>query len=147
MPVFQVIWVNLLTLIYRPQLINPNLLTPIYRPQLILPPLICLQGPNYWLFLHIENYFFFKFKKKNLTHCGLVVASWTSLPFLAGLSSSSTFSRRPQPPRKVASRLFLAAASSSKAIVVSILVEVEELCRTTTSSFIFELMLLKVGRK
>ena len=49
MPVFQVIWVNLLTLIYRPQLINPNLLTPIYRPQLIPPPLICLQGPNYYV--------------------------------------------------------------------------------------------------
>ena len=48
MSVFQVIWVNLLTPIYRPQLINPNLLTPIYRPQLILPPLICLQGPNYY---------------------------------------------------------------------------------------------------
>ena len=47
MPVFKVILVNLLTPIYRPQLINPNLLTPIYRPQLILPPLICLQGPNY----------------------------------------------------------------------------------------------------
>ena len=47
MSVFQVIWVNLLTPIYRPQLINPNLLTLIYRPQLILPPLICLQGPNY----------------------------------------------------------------------------------------------------
>ena len=49
MPVFKVILVNLLTPIYRPQLINPNLLTPIYRPQLILPPLICLQGPNYYV--------------------------------------------------------------------------------------------------
>ena len=49
MPVFKVILVNLLTPIYRPQLINPNLLTPIYRPQLILPPLICLQGPNYYI--------------------------------------------------------------------------------------------------
>ena len=51
MPVFKVILVNLLTPIYRPQLINPNLLTPIYRPQLILPPLICLQGPNYYIVL------------------------------------------------------------------------------------------------
>ena len=79
MSVFQVIWVNLLTPIYRPQLINPNLLTPIYRPQLILPPLICLQGPNYYVIApfylnHIHDYtmmWVYNFSQQNISQAGL----------------------------------------------------------------------------